>query len=158
MERDGTRLYLIDSNIHRRAAISHELSGSGIHVEPFEDINEIRQSWPRSGVILAEHRGDAIMTLVNHMSTSDGWLPIIAFSDRPTTQQIVQAMTSGAVDFLDWPASAAEIKATLQSVTQNTAKVGNVRLREARALSRVQNSPVVSAKFWPGWRAVCPTG
>jgi two-component system, LuxR family, response regulator FixJ len=135
---NNVRLYLIDSNFRRRAAISHELQGSGIHVEPFEDVHEIKQSWPRSGIILAENFGDAIVRLVDHMSVSDGWLPIVAFSDRPSTQQIVQAMMSGAVDFLDWPASAAEIQAMLAAVQRNTAKVGGLRLREARARSRVQ--------------------
>ena len=32
------KLKLVDSNIRRRAAISHALSSSGFHVEPFEDI------------------------------------------------------------------------------------------------------------------------
>jgi two-component system, LuxR family, response regulator FixJ len=134
----SNRLYLIDSNVRRRAAITHELSGSGIHVEPFEDVTEIRQSWPRSGTILAENLGDTVVKLVNHMSAADGWLPVVAFADRPSTQQIVQAVMAGAVDFLDWPASAAEIQAMLASVARNTAKVGNVRLRESRARSRVQ--------------------
>jgi two-component system, LuxR family, response regulator FixJ len=134
----SNKLYLIDSNVRRRAAITHELSGSGIHVEPFEDVKEIRQSWPRTGIILAENLGDTVSRLIDHMSVSDGWLPIVAFADRPSTQQIVQAMMSGAVDFLDWPASAAEIQGMLASVARNTAKVGNLRLREARARSRVQ--------------------
>jgi two-component system, LuxR family, response regulator FixJ len=132
------RLFLIDSNWRRRAAISHELAGSGIHVEPFEDVAEIKQSWPRSGIILAENIGDAIADLVDTMSASDGWLPIVAFSDRPSTQQIVQAMMAGAIDFLDWPATASEILAMLNAVQRNTGKIGNLRLREAKARSRVQ--------------------
>ena len=45
---------VVDSNFRRRAAMSHSLAGSGIHVEPFETIDELAASWtPATTVILA---------------------------------------------------------------------------------------------------------
>jgi two-component system, LuxR family, response regulator FixJ len=134
----NSRLMLIDSNVRRRAAICHELSSSGVHVEPFEGLHEIKQSWPKAGVILAEDSGNTLSVLIDHMAVAENWLPIVAFSERPTTQQIVNAMTFGVVDFLEWPASTAEIRALLKSVERNTAKTGSLRLREAKARSRLQ--------------------
>ncbi len=131
-------LILIDSNVRRRAAISHELAGSGIHVEPFEDTDEITQHWPRSGIILAEDRREIVAQLVAHMTEAGNWLPVIAFSEVPSTPRVVRAIMEGAVDYLEWPSTAAQVAAVLAAVDTNSGRIGSLRLREARARSRVQ--------------------
>ncbi len=131
-------LMLIDSDFRRRAAFCHELSGSGIHVEPFEDTGEMMLRWPRSGTILAEDADDNINSLIEHMTEAGCWLPVIAFCEQPTTARVVHAIMDGAVDYIEWPAKAAAIAATLAEVDLNSAKIGSQRLREARARSRVQ--------------------
>ena len=133
----NTSLMLIDSDVRRRAAVCHELSGSGIHVEPFEDTGEIKQRWPRSGTILAEDADGNIPSLIEHMTEAGCWLPVIAFCEHPSTARVVHAIMDGAVDYIEWPAKAATIAATLAEVDSNAAKIGNLRLREARARSRV---------------------
>ncbi len=133
-----SNLMLIDSNMRRRAAVCHELSGSGIHVEPFEDTVEIKQRWPRAGVILAEDADGNIPELVEHMTAAGCWLPLIAFCESPSTARVVHAIMDGAVDYIAWPARADEIAATLAEVDSNSAKIGNMRLREAKARSRLQ--------------------
>jgi FixJ family two-component response regulator len=131
-------LMLIDSDMRRRAAVCHELANSGIHVEPFEDTGEIKQRWPRTGIILAEDADDNISNLIEHMTDAGCWLPVIAFSEHPNTPQVVHAIMDGAVDYIEWPAVASDIAATLADVDSNSARIGNLRLREARARSRVQ--------------------
>ena len=137
MDRSNS-LMLIDSDIRRRAAVCHDLSASGIHVEPFEDTAEIQRRWPRAGVILAEDADDNVRNLVEHMTEAGCWLPVIAFNAQPSTQRVVHAIMEGAVDYLEWPARAEEITATLAEVDVNAARIGSLRLREARARSRVQ--------------------
>lgn len=137
MDRNNS-LMLIDSDFRRRAAVCHELSGSGIHVEPFEDTGEIKQRWPHSGTILAEDADDNIPTLIDHMTEAGCWLPVIAFREHPTTSRVVHAIMDGAVDYIEWPAKADAIAATLAEVDINAAKIGSLRLREAKARSRVQ--------------------
>jgi two-component system, LuxR family, response regulator FixJ len=134
----SSHLILIDSNLRRRASLSHDLSGSGIHVEPFEDTAEIKMAWPRSGIILAEDADGNVGDLIAHMTECGNWLPVIAFSERPGTSRVVRAIMEGAVDYLEWPARASEIGAMLAAVDMNAAKIGSLRLREARARSRVQ--------------------
>ena len=136
---DGTNsLMLIDSDVRRRAAVCHELASGGIHVEPFEDTGEIKLRWPRSGTILAEDADGNISSLIEHMTEAGCWLPVIAFSEHPNTPQVVHAIMDGAVDYIEWPAQARDIAATLAEVDSNSAKIGSMRLREARARSRVQ--------------------
>jgi two-component system response regulator FixJ len=40
-----TKLFLVDPDYRRRAAVAHDLASSSLHVEPFEDAND----WPRIG-------------------------------------------------------------------------------------------------------------
>ena len=75
-------LALIDGNFRRRAAITHALAGGLVHVEPFEDIDEITMRWPRGGAILVADDGAAVEELIEHMTDHGAWLPVIAFSDR----------------------------------------------------------------------------
>ncbi len=137
MDRNNA-LMIIDSNLRRRAAVCHELSVSGMHVEPFEDTGEIKQCWPRRGIILAEDADGNIPVLIEHMIEAGCWLPVIAFCEQPTTQRVVHAIMDGAVDYLKWPARADEIAATLAKIDTNATRTGNLRLREAKARSRVQ--------------------
>lgn len=72
------------------------------------------------------------------MTEHAAWLPVIAFAEKPTTQGIVRAIMQGAVDYLEWPASLAEIETVAAEAEANIARVGSLRLREARARSRVK--------------------
>mgnify|MGYP003339270054 CR=1 FL=1 len=91
-------LVLVDSDTRRRAAISHALSTSRIHVEPFESITELTQSWPRSGFILLHHEGQVIARLVDAMADHGEWFPIIAFCEAPEPERIVEAVLDGAIE------------------------------------------------------------
>ena len=131
-------LKLIDSSVRRRASISHALAGSAIHVEPFEDIGEIRMRWPASGVILVEDEDDNIAALLDHMTECGNWLPVVGFSQLPTTSRIVRAILDGAVDYLDWPFGAEEIGEAMVEAEKSVATLGNRKLREAMARSRIE--------------------
>ncbi len=131
-------LALIDEDFRRRAAISHALSESGIHVEPFEDIAEITLRWPRGGSILVADKDTAIDDLIDHMTEHGEWLPVIAFSEGPDTGHVVRAVLSGALDYLEWPCSPSRILTAIELAEGATSSIGSLRLREARARSRVQ--------------------
>jgi FixJ family two-component response regulator len=131
-------LALIDGNFRRRAAITHALGDSSIHVEPFEDIDEITMRWPRGGSILVADDGPAVEELIEHMTDHGAWLPVIAFSEGPVTGQIVRAVLAGALDYLEWPCETARILTAIELAESAAASIGSLRLREARARSRVQ--------------------
>ena len=131
-------LILVDSNVRRRAAITHCLVGSGIHVEPFEDLDELAQSWPRSGVILVHDEADIVPRLIDRMTEAGTWLPVVAFADAPETNRVVQAVMHGAIDYLAWPFGDTEIRAALAVAEESRDALGSIRLREAMARSRIQ--------------------
>ena len=129
---------LIDSNFRRRAAISHELAASNVHIEPFEDIAEILRRWPRTGTVIVEDKGGNIGELLQAMTESGKWLPLIALSDRPATQRIVRAILDGAIDYIEWPCPTDQLLGIIAAAETSGAVIGSLKLREARARSRLQ--------------------
>ncbi|KHK93503.1 response regulator transcription factor [Novosphingobium malaysiense] len=132
-----SNLILIDSDTRRRATISHVLSTDNIHVEPFENISELAGAWPRSGVVLIHDQPGAIHDLVEAMAHHGEWFPIVAFDEQPGTTKIVQAVLDGAIDYLVWPVSGDELSATLRCSIERAAEVGNAKLREVMARTRI---------------------
>jgi DNA-binding NarL/FixJ family response regulator len=133
-----TTLYLIDSMMHRRAAICHTLAQSQFYIEPFEDVAEIKTHWPRDGVILVEDAACHIPDLLAYMAEHNRWLPLIGFSEKPATQRIARAILDGAQGYLDWPSTPDEIEEAVAYAEKNAELLGSFRLRQARARSQLQ--------------------
>ena len=133
-----TNLHLVDGNSRRRAAISHNLSGSTLHVEPFEDAGELIARSPSDGVLLVHDEGEAIAPLLDHMGRSGEWLPIIAYSDEPSPRRVVDAVLGGAVDYLAFPFDAEAVSQSVAIAEQRAAGMAGGKLREAVARSRIE--------------------
>lgn len=137
MDQRISNLILIDSNLRRRAAISHDLSSTSTHVEPFENIAELCTSWPRSGIILIHDDPGAIGHLVDNMARHGEWFPIIAFSETPDAQSIVKAVLDGAIDYMPWPIAPADLQFTLARAVARAESLGSAKLREVMARARI---------------------
>ncbi|MDE2619853.1 MAG: LuxR family transcriptional regulator, partial [Sphingomonadales bacterium] len=131
-------LLLVDGDVRRRAAISHCLSGSGLHVEPFEDTSELFSRWPRDGLLLVHDNGTAIADLLQHMGQTGDWLPIIAFAEEPAPRRIVEAVLHGAVDYMVWPFDEHQLTESMDVAEERAKSVAGTKLREAVARSRVE--------------------
>ena len=131
-------LHLVDSDSRRRAAVSHSLSGSALHVEPFEGAQELVEQSPREGVLLVHDEGESIGLLLDHMVRSGHWLPIIAFTENPTPRRIVEAVLRGAVDYLTWPFDATVLTESVMLAQERAAAMAGSKLREAVARSRIE--------------------
>jgi two-component system, LuxR family, response regulator FixJ len=136
--RGARHIILVDGDLKRRAAISHFLSGHGIHVEPFETVGELTGHSPRQGLILVNDVDGTVPALTGHLVGSGHWLPVVAFGENPAPRQIVDAILAGAIDYLAWPFDDAELTQTLEFAEERAEHVGNAKLREAIARSRVE--------------------
>lgn len=87
-----TNLIMVDNDFRRRAAITHALAGTPIHVEPFEDLDELVARWPRDGLIMVHDDGQIVGQLIETMTGIGHWLPVVAYSSAPGTNQVVQAV------------------------------------------------------------------
>jgi FixJ family two-component response regulator len=133
----ASHIILIDGNVRRRAAISHELSGRGIHVEPFETLAELSGHALRQGLVLIEDADGALAALAAHMVRQGKWLPVVAFAEAPVPCRIVDAILGGAIDYLVWPFDSAALSETLLRARDRAQSVGSAKMREAAARSLV---------------------
>lgn len=133
----GTQLILVDGDFRRRAVITHCLSGSAIHVEPFEDTAELMRHWQAAGILLVHDEAGAIASLLEFMGATGNWLPVIAFGAAPDTRQVARAILAGAIDYIAWPFDAAAILTVLDETSARAGVLSNARLREAVARSRI---------------------
>jgi len=136
--RKHSHLILVDRNLRRRAAISHCLSDSNIHVEPFEDGSELITHWPHEGILLVHDDGETISELIEYMGASGDWLPLIGFAENPSTRDVVKAVTAGALDYVGWPFDEQSIAEIVSEVEGKAEAMGSLKLREAVARSRVE--------------------
>ncbi len=134
----ANRVILVDGELRRRAAISHLLSSAGVHVEPFENVEELTGRWPNTGVVLIDDQDGAVAAVMESMVGSGNWLPVIAFADQPETGRVVNAILEGAIDYIPWPFSYAEFLATVATAEERAGTLGNAKLREAVARSRIE--------------------
>ena len=133
-----SNLILLDADFRRRAAISHLLTTTEIHAEPFENLTELARRWPRDGVIFVHDDADMVRAAIEQMTQLGQWLPLIAYAEQPDTGRVVQAVLNGAIDYLAWPLDVAMVQGALLMAEESRTTLGNSKLREAMARSRVQ--------------------
>jgi len=134
----ASTVVLIDSDSRRRAAISHKLAGSGLHIEPFETVEELERHWPRATMALVHDHGDTLGEVVRIVAGKGEWLPVVGFAESPAPSRIVEAILAGAVDYLVWPIEAEGMMASLAKVRERARTLGNARIRAAAARGRVE--------------------
>lgn len=134
----GHTIILVDRDFRRRAAVSHSLAGTGIHVEPFESVAEMMQRWPRGSVALVADEADEVHDLIAAMTQTGNWVPLVAYAESPSIPRVVRAVLAGALDYIDWPVGEAQVRLAIEMAEQSGAALGNTRLREAMARSRIQ--------------------
>jgi FixJ family two-component response regulator len=97
------RFYIVDRNEARRASLTRLLLSHSLHAEPYADLAELEQLFPHDGVILVFDDGETLKPVLKRCFEADTWIPIIAYSEEPSSKRIVEAMTSGASDYVELP-------------------------------------------------------
>ena len=128
----GQRLHVhvVDSDCARRAAIARGLYGKSIHVEIYEDLDELIGRVPSPGTVLVHadqpyHDEAQVIDAVREWA---GYVPVAFYCAAPSPEKIVKAMLSGAIDYLQWPLSSDGLTGTVMRV----ARVGEEKARFER--------------------------
>jgi len=130
-------IFVADSDAERRQFILDCLTPWWAHLKSTNDVNEVIENWPKAGMILVHDEGDNVDLLHDYMNKTGLWLPIIVYSQEPTTDQIVKSILNGAMGFIKWPATEEKILHNISITKIKSQNIGNRKKREAEARSRV---------------------
>jgi two-component system, LuxR family, response regulator FixJ len=129
------RLFVIDPDFRRRAAVCHALGGMPVHVEPFAEIAELSGFCMEGALALVHDEGDVVPEVIRWSELAGHWLPVIAYSEASRTASIVQAMKQGALDYLPWPFSPALVADRLESLLPEIEQEAEASRRKRDAIA-----------------------
>lgn len=132
-----SKIFLVDSDMRRRASISHYLARCEIHVEPYENVAELRGHMADFGLVLIHDEKAEIAQVLEYMAEAGNWLPLIGFSEQPDPRAVARAIHSGAIDYLAWPFAENEIVGILRDAAVLAETVGQRKNREYTAKKRL---------------------
>jgi len=131
-------IILCDRDFRRRAAITHFLAEMDVHADPFDDPSEVHGQWERANMVLVHDQGGTIAAVIERFGVSGVFLPVIAYSERPSTHDVARAIHAGAFDYLPWPCDPGEFRYTLDHAEKTGHAFCNARRRETLARRQVE--------------------
>ena len=127
-------VHVIDPNPARRAKIARELYSPSIHAEIYESVEELLNRAPTHGSLLIadEEPADAEESL-DELWSQSSYLPVAFYSEDPSPQRIVEAMLSGALDYLEWPFSSETLDRSVRRLQRQGDQAAKAMRRKAEA-------------------------
>lgn len=97
--------HVIDTDVRRRARIFSDLRARDVHAEIYESLEEFRETKPGNGFLFAadDDANRSPAEIAQMLQANGRALPFVVYSHQPTTEMVVSAMLSGALDYLEWP-------------------------------------------------------
>lgn len=135
-----SHIHIIDKDYRRRARIAHDMFARGVHAEVYEDFSEIERVGPSNGIVLTT--ASSASEIIDRMAKSSCELPVLVYSEDPATADIVEAMRSGALDFLEFPFEDQSLDRCLERVGREAErKLAQIRKRSDARASIAKLSP-----------------
>ena len=123
-------IHIVDQDMRRRATLSRKILELRSHAEIDEDCSEFTQRLPHEGLLLvANDEAPSLLELLNEGSIE---LPLIVYAEHPDMSEVVEAVQSGALDFLEWPIAQERLRDVLQRAEElGSRKIAQIRKRTA---------------------------
>ena len=130
-------LHIVGGSSRSRAEQARLIYARGIHAELYADLDELVVRQPDSGLIVmgGELLDEGIAACIDRLGEAGIWLPIVAVSEEPKVEQIVEAMKQGAFDYFALPIEHAAFDRLLARIGQGEA-AAHVKDRRARVEAR----------------------
>lgn len=135
-----SRVHLVDRDSRRRARLSYVLAGTRYQAQVYESLEELTRFRPSEGLVLANDDDIevALPALKSALRQGGTDLPIALYSSRHDTERIVEAVFSGALDYLVWPIESDDLEAAFERISQRIAQSGGALAKEAAAHRKVE--------------------
>lgn len=134
----GTVHIVADSSA-TRAELARAAFALGYHAEIYGDYRELVEAKPNSGTILAEDVAaqGGVVALIGDMASAGLWRPVVATASAVELRQVVDAVRSGAIDYLAPTIEAAALEAALDHARLDIETKGEVHREAIEAQSRL---------------------
>ena len=135
--RFADQFFVIDPEHSRRARLTYDLTQLGFRAEPFHDPSELSGRWPHKAAVMVSNVDHGPSRLFSAMKRAERLYPVLAYSERPDPNEIVDAVLEGALDYLEWPFTIGVLAEHIAILESRFEKHGFARLKEMRARDRL---------------------
>lgn len=134
-------LHFIDASSRHRAELARIGFSLGHHSEVYGDLSELSMHPPREGIIVARDTVEegGVSVILERLSRLGIWLPLIAFDAQPRPGRIVEAIKSGALDYLSLPLDPDRFARCLTRIEKEAEMFGQARRRMIEARDRISS-------------------
>ena len=134
-------LHFIDASSRHRAELARIGLSLGHHSEVYGDLSELSMHPPREGIIVARDTVEegGVAVILERLSRLGIWLPLIAFDAQPRPGRIVEAIKSGALDYLSLPLDPDRFARCLARIEKEAEIFGEARRRMIEARDRISS-------------------
>lgn len=138
MER--TTLHIVGGDSRSRAEQARIAFALGHHAEVYGDLGELIERPPDEGLILAADEDLAVPArmLVDRLSASGIWLPMMLAAHEPTVERAVEVIKAGALDYLALPLEMGSFARRLGSILGEAETFTRRRRREIEARHAIE--------------------
>ena len=134
------RVHVIEGGVKQRAKVARTLSDMGVPNQIYESLDELLERVPSDGLVIANDdiESQDCEQIVNSLQSRGSHLPVVMYSDNPKPEDIVNAMLSGALDYLTYPIDADAVRSAFSKLESEAyARLARER-KSAAAVKKVR--------------------
>ena len=133
-------LHYVDSDTRGRAQFAQTSLGLGHHCELYDDLGALAMHPPRRGIIVIrdENSAGGIAAALQRLEQLGIWLPVIAAGEAPAPNKIVEAIKTGALDYLTLPIESGRLERSLSRTADEAERVARLRRKKVEAQARIE--------------------
>ena len=135
MSEARSKVHVVDKDTRRRAKIAFELRAADLPAEVYESIEEAVEADPSEGILLLNDETDASTMERKARKIA---IPFAVYGEKPSVSQVVDAMLTGAVDYLEWPFRSDRVANTLARYENDLNSPGWAIARRHQALDAIE--------------------
>ncbi len=138
--RETPTLHYVDSDTKGRAQFAQIAFALGHHCELYDDFSELSTFLPGYGIIIMRDNTcpHGVPATLQRLEELGNWLPVIMAGTKPSPTKIVQAVKSGALDYLTLPIDSDRLERSLARTVNEAEQVTSLRRKKVDAQTRIK--------------------
>lgn len=102
---EAAHIHVVDGNSSRRAQLARDLYAHRFHPEIYDDLKEFAVRKADRGLLLLgdDSSGDCPRPSLDEIRQQASLLPTLMFAAHPFATRVVDVLSAGVLDYLEWP-------------------------------------------------------